>query len=285
MGRLYMETKNNVDKKKVDELVANGEKFIYPQMQDDWRGFVEERAEDGKLQEVEDTIEILSLIDKDEPAEKVGKFIEEASDHYNERRRRHAKTMLWLYVLEYGKKGLSYAIEIDPESKLIPRENVKYIIGRNLRFDAQLEHYTKGTGIKPVGIKEQDIVATNISNWTERGKKLIYPQREEDWANSVKANGVGLYDGAPVNDALDAMELLDKGASFQEVHDLIDSQDHSGGSYAVTMALIMEFSKRGPEYYRHIDKELTPATQKYLEKIEKENKQFEQELAQSGLGE
>lgn len=275
-----METKNNVDKKKIEELVARGENFIYPQMQDEWRGFVEREVEDGKLQEVENTIEILSLIDKDEPTETIEKFIREASSNS-----RHVRNVLVLNMLEFSKNGPRYYADIDPKGVSINRDGVIDILIRNSRFYTQLEHYTKATGIKPVGIKEQDIVEANISNWIERGKKLIYPQREEDWVEYVKTDAKGLYHGNTVVQTLEIMKLLDKGASFQEVHDVIDSQNHSGGSYAVVMASIMEYSKRGPEYYRYVDKEPTPATQKYLEKIEKENKQFEQELAQSGLGE
>lgn len=92
-------------------------------------------------------------------------------------------------------------------------------------------------------------VAKDLESWVERGKKLIYPERFEEWisfiiAQSKKESGYGRNIGR----VLDLMEMLDKGATKEEVNKAMDNMYLSGGEYFFFCRAILYFSKRGPEF-------------------------------------
>lgn len=131
--------------------------------------------------------------------------------------------------------------------------------------------------------EEKQKAIDNIPNWIEKGKRFMYPQRYKKWAECVELRAEDIYHGKDVDCAITIMELLDKDTPFQEAYDVVKSQNHTGTSYSIVMSLITTFSKKGPAFYRFADKEPTPATERFLEKIEKENKQFAEELESSDL--
>lgn len=126
--------------------------------------------------------------------------------------------------------------------------------------------------------EEKQRAIKNIPNWIEKGKKYIYPQRYKKWTECVEYRAEDIYHGMDLNCALEIMDHLDKGVPFQQVYDIMKEQNHTGLSYSTVMSMITNFSKKGPEFYRFVDREPTPATEKFLEKVEKENEQFAQEL-------
>lgn len=132
--------------------------------------------------------------------------------------------------------------------------------------------------------EEKQKAIENIPKFIEEGKKLIYPQRYKKWADCVEIRVEDIYHGKDLECALDVMKLLNSGATYQQAYDLVKEQNHSGTSYSMVMSMITNFSKRGPAFYRFVDKEPSPATEKFLRKVETENEQFEQELESSSLG-
>ena len=85
------------------------------------------------------------------------------------------------------------------------------------------------------------------------------------------------------------MKILNSSGNFEEAKSLIDGFDHSGASYGMTMSIIIEFSKKGPDFYEFMEPEDSndPKTKEYLDKIRNENQKYEEELANgsSGFGE
>lgn len=118
-----------------------------------------------------------------------------------------------------------------------------------------------------------------IPAWIERGNKLIYPQRQETWKDCVDIRAHDLYNGMELDNALDIMECLENGGTIEEANKILEDANHSGMSYSVTLSIIVSFSKRGPEFYRFVTKNLTPEQEGELAKIEQENEIFEQELS------
>lgn len=122
--------------------------------------------------------------------------------------------------------------------------------------------------------KEEKEAKANIPAWVKEGEEMIYPQRCTEWESFVKDDAKGLYRGNYVKDVVAIMRLLDSGAPFEQVRDAfvkLDCNPHH-------MYEITKFSKKGPEFYRFVNKQLTEETGEFLEKIEDENKEFAKEL-------
>lgn len=195
----------------------------------------------------------------------------------------------WIYNIDelislidkYKEKGENYWFEFKKEKfySLLDDEESCYKKITGLTKD---EYYEKQQKLEYERLRreaeEKQKAIENIPNWTKAGQKFIYPQKYKKWANNVEFRAEDIYNGKDIDCALEIMELLDNDVSFQEAYDKIKDQNHTGTSYSLVMSMITNFSKKGPEFYRFVDKEPTPATEKFLEKIEKENEQFAQEI-------
>ncbi len=130
--------------------------------------------------------------------------------------------------------------------------------------------------------KEREAKAlANASEWIEEGKALIYPEREEAWIECVNNRVADLYNGAEVQAALEIMKSLDEGASIDEVKKTFKEQGHSGASAALARSIILHFSKRGPEFYDATGAGLSDKDKELVEKIIKENEEFEKEQSKA----
>ena len=131
-------------------------------------------------------------------------------------------------------------------------------------------------------IAEEKKAEEKIPEWIERGKKFIYPQQEEMWKYCVDVRAHDLYHGNDLENALDIMECLDNGGTIEEANKILDDENHSGTSYGITLSIVLSFSKRGPEFYRAVRGEnISERQMKELEKIEKENADYERELTEA----
>ena len=115
-----------------------------------------------------------------------------------------------------------------------------------------------------------------IPEWIEKGNKLIYPERQEEWKKCVEARADDLYCGTDLEDALQIMNLLEQDASMAEIKQVLLDQGHSGFSDGVVKAIVTNFSKNGPRFAREIvDRTLSPDEEAYIKKIENENAEYE----------
>ena len=117
----------------------------------------------------------------------------------------------------------------------------------------------------------------------ERGLNLIYPQRKDEWKLCVEARTNDLYHGSDLDNAIDVMESIEKGATFDQAYKIIEDAGHSGMSFGMTLSIISTFSKKGVEFYRFVktEKEKTTISEKNeisLQTISQENEQFQKEL-------
>ena len=117
---------------------------------------------------------------------------------------------------------------------------------------------------------------TQIAEWIERGEKMIYPAKWEDWGKCVKGRASDLYHGSDLVNAMDVMEALHKGKSTAEATKIAEEANHSGFSWSMMMKIVTVFSKRGPEFYRaNHEGEIDHKTEEFLQQLETENKQYE----------
>ena len=122
-----------------------------------------------------------------------------------------------------------------------------------------------------------------IPHWIEKGEKYIYPQKLDDWKRCVKTRAKDIYNGLELDSALEAMEALNKGMSFEKVNEIIDGKGHSGKSHSLVMDILIYFSKNGPEFYETISPNKTEEMRYYVDKQKELNLKFEEELNDEAL--
>lgn len=85
----------------------------------------------------------------------------------------------------------------------------------------------------------------------KRGQEIIAPERMGRWEECVDIRLGDLYEGWDLDAALDIIEKLNADCSFAEAKKMIEDQNHSGSSYAITLSIIDTFSERGEEFRKY----------------------------------
>lgn len=116
----------------------------------------------------------------------------------------------------------------------------------------------------------------NLEYVIEEGKKYIYEEKYDLWKDYCEADCKGMYHLYNAECALEIMKFIDKNGSIEEAIELMNNQGHSGYSMSLTMNIIVNFCKKGPEIYRYkYSDKMTDKLNKELEEIEKNNRLFE----------
>lgn len=115
-----------------------------------------------------------------------------------------------------------------------------------------------------------------ITQWIEKGKHLIYPEKYEEWERCVVSQANDLTYGSDLDYALEIMQALEDNKPLGEVVN-INNQNHSGNSVGVAQRIVFSFSKKGPEFIEALfNEELSPELKEKIEKQKQENKTLEQ---------
>lgn len=114
-------------------------------------------------------------------------------------------------------------------------------------FDKAQEEWRKE--YKERQAREEAEAKAKIPAWVEKGTSITYPERMEDWKKCVEARAGDLYHGMDLDSAIQLMEMLDSGASMEDVKKTFDEQGHSGASAGMVRRILFHFSKKGPEFY------------------------------------
>ena len=117
--------------------------------------------------------------------------------------------------------------------------------------------------------------------WVERGSSLIYPLRLEEWEKCVDARASDLYHGWDLEAALEIMEKLESGASIEEVKAIFEEQGHSGFSAPMVRSIILQFSKRGIEFFEETSFRELSNDQKRVLKIKRKENEIMEKLQNS----
>lgn len=131
--------------------------------------------------------------------------------------------------------------------------------------------------------RKRNEAISKIPEWIKRGEEFIYPQMQDEWGQCVVKRATDFYHGLDLEYALEVMLTLDQkeGRNGIEIaKKLLNEQDHSGMSYDKVVSIILNFSKRGPEFYRELykDKKLGFNELQLIYDKENRNKMFEDEL-------
>ena len=182
---------------------------------------------------------------------------------------------------EYREKGLNVYISCYNDIKLyscdvtIDSAYVELTGQTKAEFDKSIEETDKK--IKAEQEQKKAELIAKIPSYIEEGKKIIYPERLEDWTKEIKSSIEGIYQGAPLIEALDLMKQLDKGESLEKVKETLDNKNVGGNAYEIVIRIVLNFSKRGPEFYeKATDNKLTGEIKQMVDDVKKENAELEE---------
>ena len=113
---------------------------------------------------------------------------------------------------------------------------------------------------------EREDARNNRDFWINKGKELIYPELQLKWVRCVDARIEELYYGRDLSIALDIMEALEND-NFDEALKIFVNLSSSIDS-AIISNIVLEFSKKGPDFFEQIYKNV------YKKEIPEENKEL-----------
>ena len=99
--------------------------------------------------------------------------------------------------------------------------------------------------------KELEAVAlSNTEYWIEEGKKLIFPEKHNEWEEYVNNSARFIYHGSDVDVSLTIMKLLENDSENSIAKIIL--QNYSTDFKLKVMNTIFHFSKNGPDYIENI---------------------------------
>ena len=114
----------------------------------------------------------------------------------------------------------------------------------------------------------------NAEEWIKEGEKLIYPERQKEWEECVYKRIDDIYNGKDIEAALEIMKKLDQGYEIDEIKEIIKNQNHSGASESIVRNIILNFSKRGPEFFKETTPILNSEIEDKIRQIEEQNNEY-----------
>ena len=126
--------------------------------------------------------------------------------------------------------------------------------------------------------KKREESKANREKWKKIGCKYIFPERVEEWEKCVDITVGGVYGGTDLEKAITAMEMLESGTSFENVCNYIKGINTSGNSASLIKTLILNFSKKGPDFFEHIEggiDNIDENTRRMIERIRNQNREYQ----------
>lgn len=85
----------------------------------------------------------------------------------------------------------------------------------------------------------------NVKHWIEEGHKIIDEKYWKDWDEIVPIRLNDLYHGMELGCCLEIVKVLNDGRDIFDALELMESQNHSGLSWALVRAMVKHFCDRG----------------------------------------
>lgn len=161
---------------------------------------------------------------------------------------------------------------------------VGYYAGAKVGNAASIsEEYGETTYYAERKNRGREYAETHMAEWIQIGEELVYPEKIEEWRKNVENSTESPFYGLDIANAIEIMRVLDTEAEVKDVVESFMDKEHCGGGVE---KLVLNFSKRGPEYMEQfmstLGKELTPQIRAKLETLKTENMQYaENELARN----
>lgn len=322
-AKYYSNKKNREGKdyeREIEELIEAGKKYIEVENYRDWEIEVRKRAKNSlfiieqaikimkNLDEIEDENDFLKLIYKIKKdlfsadlLEIVLKFSKKRDklNNLEEMIKSNATEVKLSEQLHFEdivknlednrRKGNNVYVVMSSGIKLyslLDDENSCYLKVFN-KTKEQMRLLLMEEKLRKEKLKKERIA--KIPEFILQGEKYIYPQRKEEWGNCVRSVVFSLNNGGEIVSALEIMQVLDSTQGIEGCMKaekiLTLNKDLSDATQWLVAIIVLDFSKRGPEFYRYFcEKELGNRKQ-FLEdqleraaSVEEQNSQFEEEL-------
>lgn len=89
--------------------------------------------------------------------------------------------------------------------------------------------------------------------WKKKGREILEEDRIELWDKIVPVRLNDLYKGWELGCCLDIIKTLNNGGTFAEAKRIMNDQNHSGMSWALTKSMVKELCSRGEEFAKYIN--------------------------------
>lgn len=119
-----------------------------------------------------------------------------------------------------------------------------------------------------------------IEYYKLKGKALIYSERLDKWHELIDKVAHGNYNGKDMEMIVFIMEKLQSGADADKLAEIVKKNFDSSLLFSAVIQ-VMEFSKRGTEFFRAYfkdDNEMMMSYFDYLQKVNDENFEYEKNL-------
>lgn len=291
MADLVSETRESKDV--MLEYLERGKKVIIPAKKADW-----ERLTHSTFNSIYGGVELMEAVEIMEELANSGD-INKAISLYN----RNSENFVEDIVAEYAPKGTLFwkalhkdYIEMIPERTLeltvnallkaknegrklfcffgdvfLKSDNITMdsaflkVLGKTKdEFDREQLEYNNN--YEKMILQERRESLGKIPELIERGKQYIFPEKLEEWKNCVVDTCDGPFEYYIVEQALDIMDALEKGAQKDELIELLRKQGHNDATAIRLRRIVLNFSKRGPEFFEETN--LYPLTDEDVELIQ-----------------
>lgn len=257
VGKKLEELGKEIAEKK-PEWIEKGKELIYPAKSKDWEKFIDIMSQSiDNVGEMDLALDIMGQLEDGKSFEEIKQYIQNSSSEIS-------ITMLENMALKFSKRGPDFfefmraekgedgqSQELDPNTKKLIQEI------RKQNEDFEIEQAIKARG----------------PEWMKRAESLVYPEKMAEWKRCIdtRAN----Y-GEELDMALGAMELLDQGASFEDVEKYIEDASTSLSGVKIAENLVLNFSKKGPDFFESI----RPGEyQDLIATLRRENSDYEKKLS------
>lgn len=163
------------------------------------------------------------------------------------------------WYLEYNDDGLNLGHGKKFESMISDLKNVSMKLAR-LHPEKAVKLDFEKLGIEGLERKKETIVNDAI----ERGRKIIYPEKMNLWEIYVRGRG---YD----KKVLELMESLARGESVAVVDKQLEDYNLSGFGSSLIYNVVLNFSPRGPEFWRYVAYPASDSDKKFVNDVEECN--------------
>ena len=218
--------------KSIPEWLNAGQKLVYPEKAKEWERMVGIRANDlyGGT-DLGYAITAMEMLDGGATYENVASYVRGLATSGN------SMSMVESIILNFSKSGPQFYEYIKGGPENID-ENTRGMIDK---IRTQNKEY-----------EINEILSTKGPEWVKRAEKLIYPERMSEWERIIKQRAGEKFKGSELDMALGAMELLDKGVSFDKVEKYIEDKSTSATGATMAENIVLNFSKSGPEFFESI---------------------------------
>ncbi len=275
------------------EYLERGKKVIFHDKVDDWKELVT-----STFNSIHGGVEVMDAVEIMEELASSGDIAKAISLY-----KRNSENFVEDIVTKYAPKGAMFWKALHPEYiEMIPENTLELTVKALLKAkdegrkvfchfndtilksdtvtmdDAFLEvlgitksQYDKeqrefNNNFEKMVLQERRESLKKIPELIERGKAYIFPEKLEEWKNCVIDTCDGPFDYSIVEQALDIMDALEKGAQRDELIGMLREQGHNDATAILLRRIVLNFSKRGPDFFEETN--LYPLTEEDIELIQ-----------------